>query len=496
MDASAGDRDEMEATLGRDDDQHAPPDDNATNHHHQAGEEATRTEITQHFVSEAHRRLVTDVQVAMTPANCCKENRSLSTRMKNMYESCRLVAWLAGIANNESTETKCRLKGLIDDCLVLEIEVAVDAIVGVKTVSKVVAKATRAAIRQSLDVDDGPAPFAFADFGYDDYSNYLRSQLRRSDGAPLKGKCYKNKRSNLNNLFKRFKYQPTIEFQEKVDAYLDGVVRIVASAAQSGIGSIVSGKRKMSFELYQHIMVWFLQERTHEGIFARAFLALTWNLMCRAGVNSCVCLKHLLWKNDSFGLSFSHVKNDQDGSRNFHPRHIYANPDNYLVCCVNAVFEYLLCYPGLFKDEHSMLFPGPCQESRFSDNLSRVLEKHKDELRDLATILSMLACTQSERVQVPMPPVALLLHLAQLQSTTVVDGRLEVQEMYICCTNELAINMLAASLAAWMFGLQSLAQAALNLFTAGLFHLTMVLNYLILMVLLNRHLTLKTYKMN
>ena len=93
MDASANERDEMEATLGRDDD-HAPPDD-ATNHH-QAGEEATRTEITQHFVSEAHRRLVTDVQVAMTPANCRKENRSLSTRMKNMYESCRLVAWLGG----------------------------------------------------------------------------------------------------------------------------------------------------------------------------------------------------------------------------------------------------------------------------------------------------------------------------------------------------------------------------------------------------------------
>jgi hypothetical protein len=385
MDSRSDDvRHEIGATKGGDNDGHDAPvfnETSTTNHHHQQEGVGGRNETAQCFVSAAHRRLVNDVQEAMTPANCRKENRSLSTRMKNMYESCRLVAWLAGIANSESTETKCRLKGLIDDRLLSDVEVAVEEIIGAKTVTKV-AKATRAAIRQWLDVDDGPAPFAFAAFGYDDYSNYLRSQLRRSDGAPLRGKCYKNKRSNLNNLFKRFKYQPSIEFQEKVDAYLDGVVRIVASAAQSGIGSIVSGKREMSFELYQRVMVWFLQERTHEGIFARAFLALTWNLMCR-GVNSCVCLKHLLWKNDSFGLSFSHVKNDQDGSRNFHPRHIYANPDNYLVCCVTAVFEYLLCYPGLFKDEHSMLFPGPCQESRFSDNLSRVLEKHKDELRDL-----------------------------------------------------------------------------------------------------------------
>ncbi len=125
----------------------------------------------------------------------------------------------------------------------------------------------------------------------------------------------------MNNLFKWLKYQPSLEFQEKVDAYLDGVVRVVAAAAQNGICSIVSGRREMSFELYEKLMGWFLMERQHEGIFSRAFLALTWNLMCR-GANSCVCLKHLLWKNDLFGFSFSHVKNDQDGSRNHHPRHI------------------------------------------------------------------------------------------------------------------------------------------------------------------------------
>lgn len=268
------------------------------------------------------------------------------------------------------------MKQLIDDHLAFSIHEQVEQIVGKVT------KAARNAIKLWLEIDEGPAPFAFAGFTYDDYANYLRSQMRRGNGAPLRGKRYKNKRSNLNNLFKRFKHQPSLEFQEKVDAYLDGLVCVVAAAAQNGIGSIVSGKREMSFKLCEKLMGWFLMERLHEGIFARAFLALTWNLMCR-GVNSCVCLKHLLWKNDSFGLSFSHVKNDQDGSRNDHPRHIYANPDNYLVCCVTALFEYLLCYPGLFKDEHSMLFPGPCQEAHFSDNLSRVLEKHEDELRDL-----------------------------------------------------------------------------------------------------------------
>ena len=217
-------------------------------------------------------------------------------------------------------------------------------------------------------------------------------------------------------------------------------------------------------------MVWFLMERSHEGIFACAFLALTWNLMCR-GVNSCVCLKHLLWKNDSFGLSFLHVKNDQDGSRNFHPRHIYANPDNYLVCCVTAVFEYLLCYPRLFKDEHSMLFPGPCQESRFSDNLSSFLRNTRMSYVISDIFLPMLECTQSERVQELMHLVALQLHPAQLPSIIVADGRLEGREMYTCFMSEQGINMLAVSLVAWMFCLQSSVQAVLTSFTAGLLHL-------------------------
>ncbi len=64
-----------------------------------------------------------------------------------------------------------------------------EQIVGVATKGKV-ATAARIAIKQWLDIDEGPAPFAFAGFRYDDYANYLRSQIRRGNGAPLRGKCY------------------------------------------------------------------------------------------------------------------------------------------------------------------------------------------------------------------------------------------------------------------------------------------------------------------
>ena len=226
---------------------------------------------------------------------------------------------------------------------------------------------------------------------------------------------------------------------------MDGVVRVVAAAAQNGVGTIESGKRELSFQAYEKLQQWFLEERSHEGVFARAFLSLTWNLMCR-GVNTCVCLKHFVWKDDCFGLSFSHVKNDQDGSRNFHPRHIYANPDNYLLCCVTAVFEYLLCFPGLFKDEHTMLFLDQVKKSdsaRFSKG-SLISTRKNCLLWDMSQ--ATLESIPYEKARVPTPRAALRRPQALRQSTIVVAGHLEVHVMCTCCMNVLVISMLGAYL--------------------------------------------------
>ena len=47
------------------------------------------------------------------------------------------------------------------------------------------------------------------------------------------------------------------------------------------------GKREITFEVYEKSMIWLLEERSHEGIFGRAFMSLTCNLMC-GGVDTCV----------------------------------------------------------------------------------------------------------------------------------------------------------------------------------------------------------------
>ena len=74
------------------------------------------------------------------------------------------------------------------------------------------------------------------------------------------------------------------------------------------------------------------------------------------------------------------MKNDQDGSKNFKPRHCYANPEDYSVCPITAIFEYLCCSPDVLQDPDSLLFPGSEQDNRFRKILKRLLEKHKGDL--------------------------------------------------------------------------------------------------------------------
>ena len=332
------------------------------------GDESTRGSVVATHESE-HERLVKETKRRMMPDECPRLNRSQSTIDNNRNEVVKLIMWLTGHHNECSDDSKFRQTLLIEDTLSAQIQAGRTD------------KEKRIEIRKWLDWEESPPPFKFEEFTYRDFTSYLSSNVRKN-GIPFKGKVYMNKRSILNNLFKRHKFKPEATFLENVDKYMEGVVRVVAQAAQDGLGSVERGKREITYEVYEMMMVWFLEEKSHEGIFGRAFLALTWNLMCR-GVNTCICLKHLLWRADAFGISFSHVKNDPAGSRNWHPRHIYANPDNYHVCCITAVTEYLLCYPQLFQDGNGRLFPGPKQEERFGTILQRVLGKKIDELRGL-----------------------------------------------------------------------------------------------------------------
>ena len=314
----------------------------------------------------------------MTFTEAKKKRRATSTLEKNRDEAIRLVLYLCGFKNNESDEKKAAMRALVHPELLEAMEETSASLPGNITKYKK-QESFRKTARLWWQQDPRP-PINLAELPAEYFASYLSNQLKHN-GAPLEPKCYQNKMSNLNNFYKKYKVTKTVEFAEQTTEYMDGLVRIVAKAKQNGIGKIDSGKREISFELYEKLAQWFIELGDDTGIFGRAFLVLTWNLMCQGSSTDGVCIKHLKWQEDCSGISFSHVKNDQTGSRNWKPRHIYANPSNYFVCCLTALTEYFLVCPDILLDENGHIFVGPDQEERFSDVLARVKEKHWEEIK-------------------------------------------------------------------------------------------------------------------
>ena len=65
------------------------------------------------------------------------------------------------------------------------------------------------------------------------------------------------------------------------------------------------------------------------------------------------------------GIRFSQMKNDQDGSKNHKARHVYTNPEDFAVCPITALFEYMCVNPDIIQNPDGPLFPGANQEDRF-----------------------------------------------------------------------------------------------------------------------------------
>lgn len=131
--------------------------------------------------------------------------------------------------------------------------------------------------------------------------------------------------------------------------------------------------------MYRQLNEWMLEEGTMESIFGRAFLCLTWNLMCRSANTISIHMHHMEWHNDSLAIFFAHMKNDQIGERERDPRHIYANPIDPIVCPILALGIYFIVFP-LAGSKDTSLFPGTNQYIRFTKYFHSVLERHQEKI--------------------------------------------------------------------------------------------------------------------
>jgi hypothetical protein len=140
-----------------------------------------------------------------------------------------------------------------------------------------------------------------------------------------------------------------------------GTVFTAATGAAAAVDDQNEAKDPLSVEVLKLLLKGFLDWNTTDGVFAYCYLLLTWHLMCRSENTALLSLSNISWSTsfDSFQICFSHSKTDQTGEDSKHPRHLYANPHNPLLCPVTALGIYFsTCFSTEVIADNCYLFPG------------------------------------------------------------------------------------------------------------------------------------------
>ena len=87
-----------------------------------------------------------------------------------------------------------------------------------------------------------------------------------------------------------------------------------------------------------------LREQNWEPVFARAFMNITWNLICQSKNTTMIHLHHLEWTEYCPSIYFAHMKNDQTGDSKRDPDYIYGSPIDPTVCPVLALVIYFTTF--------------------------------------------------------------------------------------------------------------------------------------------------------
>jgi hypothetical protein len=109
------------------------------------------------------------------------------------------------------------------------------------------------------------------------------------------------------------------------------------------------------------------------------FLILDWNLILRADfvVEQNIDIVGII--NDAILFDIGVTKSDQEGTKHQdHPAHVYACPENPVICILMAFGKYLTCHPG-----NCPLFEGSNQYSRFNKIMKDIVtsEEHREEFK-------------------------------------------------------------------------------------------------------------------
>jgi hypothetical protein len=206
--------------------------------------------------------------------------------------------------------------------------------------------------------------------------------LKKSNGLRWSKAYYANRVSGLGDYFCDSGIERTNTFNSQISQALSGINRQIQDKAKTHGLSLEQGMKPMSFELYQDLCKWWAMDSGNDAIFARCFITLTWNLMCRSNNTVNIRREHIEMKGDCIAIKFAHTKSDQEGMESAYDRHVFANPKNWIICPHNALACYLMTVGhGGNRINEGELFGGNSQYNRFSNILETTLKEHEFEIK-------------------------------------------------------------------------------------------------------------------
>ncbi len=233
------------------------------------------------------------------------------------------------------------------------------------------------AIREWLS-NKTKCPIKLEDMTYKNFFSYICS-IKRDDNTYFSFSCYESKKTALTYLYTSFGFVQSEIFKTQLKRAFSSLRKTIKKNDEKVGKKQRSGKDCMTFAAYHFTCHNLVQSGSPEDIFTLCFLTLQWNLISRTESTEQISINNLRWEDDHLKVFFPRHKSDQAGLTSRDPRHIYANPYDPVVCPIQALSAYLMCYPGVLSSRSGKLFPGTLQKKRFGKNLMSTLKKHYHE---------------------------------------------------------------------------------------------------------------------
>lgn len=183
--------------------------------------------------------------------------------------------------------------------------------------------------------------------------------------------------------------EPVIMSQDtesNLKSYASGNRRITVQLRADGDGTSDNGKLPLSFAGYKLLAKYALlhAKTSKQTLLVHSYLILCWNLMARSN-----CVFNLLWNNvgwegDCLTIFYEKGKTNQEGDNKV-PRHIYANPEDPVICPILAL-GLKVCSEENITSNTFQIFPSGTADSSFSNWIKSVLSNLSEDEISLVNV--------------------------------------------------------------------------------------------------------------